>query len=689
MRRRTTGLVLAVLFVSLLVFCTVVFWWHRNDVVQVGNDDWFDIEPPVTSARTDGRGDDAPGVASRPASGIPPGLAGEFGLAVLRSPSSPIEVGTWREWSFQYTVGGRSLLAGESLAIEFPYYYMYPSWSPPQISDPEGPGYVSVHSSSPGAGFVVTTSAPMDLKPRISVRFAAPGIPPGGTLDLRYGDRSRGGPGARPQGFACPREGSGCKPFRLVLRGVEREEISDHEFPVEFRPGPVERLVAIAPASLPRQERFDFLVRAEDQFGNTNPFYRGTVQLEETELLEYEISAHRFSASDQGVYRFRGLRIDGTGTTRLRLRDLRNGLEAHSNPIVPVAEGHLRVFFGDLHVHSGVSDDSRGTLDELFSFAYDVMGLDFAGSSNHDMDLLAHGGWEEVLASTREHDIPGSFAAFLGYEWTSPAAHGHRNVVFPGFEGQVFSATDPFSDTPEELWRLLEPYQALTVPHLPMPRGLGFHHQADWQPKNEEMQRLVEVYSQWTPRSVEMDGVDIETSPDGVQDAWRRGHRLGLVGGSDNHAGHPGETGGLTAILAPCLDREALWEGLLHRRCYATTGARIWLDFRIGSHVMGEEVALAEPESLRVVVHGTGMLERVELIRLQGKMFEVFHTEYPGSEDVQFELPDIPVQETSMYYIRVFQEDGHRAWSSPIWLSGRQESAGGPKGRDFQSGVGW
>ena len=202
------------------------------------------------------------------------------------------------------------------------------------------------------------------------------------------------------------------------------------------------------------------------------------------------------------------------------------------------------------------------------------------------------------------------------------------------------------------------------------------------------MQRLVEVYSQWAQRAVEMDGVDIETSQDGVQDAWRSGHRLGLVGGSDNHAGHPGETGGLTAILATRLDREALWDGLYHRRCYATTGARIWLDFRMGQHVMGEEVDLEEPEPLRVIVHGTDVLERVELVRLREGVFEVFHTEYPGTADAWIELAEVPVEGASMYYIRVFQKDGHRAWSSPIWLSGRQESPNGARRKALLSRIG-
>jgi len=468
-------------------------------------------------------------------------------------------------------------------------------------------------------------------------------------------------------------ERQGCKPFRFVVRDAKGEEVADHGVPIEFLPGPAERLVAVAPASVHAGQSFEVQVRAEDAFGNPIPRYRGTVHLGGDGLLESDASSHRFAAKDRGVYRFRSLRLKGTEVARLRVRDKFNGIGTTTNPIVAVDDGDLRVFFGDLHVHSGVSGDSSGSMDELLRFAQHTAGLDFAGSSNHDMDLTAGGGWGDVVAATRTHDVPDSFVAFLGYEWTSQAAQGHRNVVFPGLDGEVFAAQDSQSDTPDELWQLLKPFGALTIPHLPMSRGRGFHHQADWQPKDEGMQRLVEIYSQWTPRAVAMDGVDIETSPNGVQDAWRQGHRLGLVGGSDNHAGHPGETGGLTAILATALDRESLWEGLLRRRCYATTGARIWLDFRMGNHLIGEEVAIVEPEPLHVTVHGTAPLERVELIRLRGETFETVHTEYPEGLDLQFDFLDPDGEDASMYYVRVFQKDGHRAWSSPVWITGGEE----------------
>ena len=92
-----------------------------------------------------------------------------------------------------------------------------------------------------------------------------------------------------------------------------------------------------------------------------------------------------------------------------------------------------------------------------------------------------------------------------------------------------------------------------------------------------------------------------------VQDALALGHRLGFVGGTDNHYAQPGSTrcpkggvdfrdrvtGGLTAVFAPALTSEAILAALRARRCYATTGARMILDFRVEGRPMGEELETA------------------------------------------------------------------------------------------------
>ena len=132
----------------------------------------------------------------------------------------------------------------------------------------------------------------------------------------------------------------------------------------------------------------------------------------------------------------------------------------------------------------------------------------------------------------------------------------------------------------------------------------------------------------------------------------------------------PYARGGLTAVYAEALTREAVWTALRKRHCYATDGARIYVRFTCGDAMMGDEVVRIEPPAIEVEAKGTVPLESVEIIRyLQG--YEVVHSEGGGEFDVSFQWRDDSWkkgQGLCFYYVRVTQQDGHRAWTSPIWI---------------------
>ena len=145
---------------------------------------------------------------------------------------------------------------------------------------------------------------------------------------------------------------------------------------------------------------------------------------------------------------------------------------------------------------------------------------------------------------------------------------------------------------------------------------------------------------------------------------------------SDDHAGRPGKTdwlrvrraypGGLAAVFAPELTREAIWDALWNRRCYATTGTRIALEFEVNGAPMGSILTGEHPEpAIEVAVTGTEAVTFVEVLR--GR--EVIH-EYTGNgPSVGFTITDPePPEGDTYYYVRVTQADAEMAWSSPIWI---------------------
>ncbi len=110
-------------------------------------------------------------------------------------------------------------------------------------------------------------------------------------------------------------------------------------------------------------------------------------------------------------------------------------------------------------------------------------------------------------------------------------------------------------------------------------------------------------------------------------DALRRGYRFGVIAGSDSVDGRPGNShpghmgvrnvrGGLTAMLAPALTRAALWDALGKRRCYATTGERILLEFRAGDATDGRRRRCDGAASrFDVRVEGTAPIETIDFFR--------------------------------------------------------------------------
>ena len=160
----------------------------------------------------------------------------------------------------------------------------------------------------------------------------------------------------------------------------------------------------------------------------------------------------------------------------------------------------------------------------------------------------------------------------------------------------------------------------------------------------------------------------------GAWEAFRRGYRMGLMASTDNHVGMPGRSypgdrqihtpfpGGLCAVWADELTADSVFAALRARRCYGTTGARIIVRFSIGSAAMGGTVKAGQGMTGGVQVVGTEQLDRVELVR----DCRLWRTLPCAGERLETSV-EFPA-EAGVYYLRIFQKDGQRAWSSPIWM---------------------
>ncbi len=335
----------------------------------------------------------------------------------------------------------------------------------------------------------------------------------------------------------------------------------------------------------------------------------------------------------------------------------------------------MNIYFGDLHCQSMYHSDSIGTPAEGYAYGRDVALLDFMGitdSSGH----LKDDGWQETQEAARDFYAPGDFVTLKAFEYGGHEGRGHHNVIFRGAEIEPVIEQLRGADYETFFGYLRERGDCIAIPH---------HTKSwtDWDAFAQDIEPLVEVYSCWGSGVEHQDPLweKSEKPGSGVFNALDRGYRFGFIGCGDSHSGMPGRSfpqdrqwcvhrkSGFTGVYAPELTREAIFDALVNRRTYATTGVRMILEFSVNGVMMGGELDLDDPEAERVIrIHaiGEGPIEHMKIVKNNE---DLVVRECSGEEEY-FEFVDVdPAEDGDWYYVRVVQEDEETGWSSPVWVN--------------------
>ena len=609
--------------------------------------------------------------------------AGAVRLVLGEGDDGSVRAGGRRRWEFEFTAGPEGIAEGGSLFLLVPPFW---GWSSPQAERPEAPGYTTATTASPGVELGVRTADRNLLQVEIGGRELAAGE----TVRLVYG----AGPAlARADDYAEARS-----TFHIKVDG-DGDGVSSvlPEGPaVVIHPGPPERLSAVVTSSLRPGQAATLTVAVLDFMASAVRDVQGELIVEcDTPGLVLPVDS-KLLPEHGGSLRI-GVQAPQPGLYRLRVRLVGPDLELStvSNPL-RVAPDLEPLYWGDLHGHSYHSDGT-GTPRDFYRYARDVAGLDLAVLTDHDhfgvrfMDATPDI-WEEIRGQVDSFNEPGRFVALLGYEWTS-WLYGHRHVVYFGEEGEVFSSVGGSTTTPRELWDALAGRDALTIAH----HSAGGPVAVDWSfvpdPLIEPVVEVMSVHGS----SEALDSPARIYGPvrgNFVRDQLEEGMRFGFIGSGDSHDGHPGLAhlspnagyrktrpdprgrraeermghGGLAGLRAADLTAPALLEALRSRRVYATSGPRIWLDARLDGRPMGSSLkasALPAAPVLDVEVAGTSGIEYVELVR---KGRQTVRFPFEGVLDARFAEPLEGLAPGDFLYLRLVQNDGALAWSSPFFI---------------------
>jgi hypothetical protein len=582
------------------------------------------------------------------------------GRAWLKDPENEKKAVAGRagRWTIVYAAGPLGVAEGGLIFLQVPPFW---GWSEPQTDYPSFPGLVRASTEAEGVDLAIEIPDRQLVALRVTGRA------------LREGERVEIVYGAGDAGAIADRFAERDSPFWISVDGDGDgvRKILEDSPKVDVGPGPPARFVLTIPTTARPGQKVRMTLAFLDAIGNAGCPVEGGVAWQEPPAgldlppgvaLDKDDRGRKtveFVAREEGVYR---LRASGPG-----------GLTAESNPMV-VSPHAPRVLWGDLQIHSNFSDGS-GVPEDIYLYARDVAALDVAALTDHDhwgmLFLDSHPSmWEEVRRQAKRFNEPGRFVTFLGFEWTN-WLYGHRHVLYPGDDGRVLSSIDPSYETPAGLWEALRGTGAITIAH----HTAGDPVATDWSirpdPRFETVSEIVSVHGS-------SEAADSPTPVRGayrghfVRDALDRGYRLGFVGSGDGHDGHPGLTwiaagiGGMAGILSEDLTREGVLEAIRARRVYATSGPRVFLRVALDGEPMGSVLAASDRErKIAVEAIAPRAIDHVDLIR-SGRVIERIPCE--ARRECSFTRVFADFRSGEYLYVRVIQQNGGLAWSSPFFL---------------------
>ena len=611
------------------------------------------------------------------------GLArGDAGSTAL-SPAQ-IEVGSPTTFTVRYTAGSQGLPPGAEVRFALPT-----AFSHPQKEHPDKPGFVSV--GAPDTGVSVADITPSNESHEMTdvICHVENGLQSGQGFELSYSTE-------RTYIFPCRFWETDRRYWYVKLPPLAAAVAVSADSPfvslaeenghtLEVTAGPAERLHLFLPGRRCSSDNLVLKGTFTDRFRNTP---RGTVMRGiDLSLVgpDREVPLGSPDAHFAAPHRFEmSLPELKPGVYRAMARDANTGAElAKSNPleIIHDDDSRGRLCWGEIHAHTEMSDGS-GDFSELYRHARDEGCLDFAAAGDHAC-YFSDNQWLAMQEITNTWNRPGRFVTLVGYEWAGRQVH--RNIYTSRDRLKLFRGMCPATSNLDVVWSHFHgDEEVVGGPHATMAHGLI------WEFHDPSVERFIEIYSMWgasdfrdsplVPKWVREAGTGVT-----VNDILKSGARLGFTGGGDCHEGRAGFSSedpdgqgttphtfaaptlyrcGMTAAVMPQLDRRSLVSAIRNRHTYATTGARILLDFAAAGVPMGGVGHAAEVECC-ATVHAVEPLRESRII----KDGEVAWSRNLDELDatITWRDPEPPTRE-HYYYLQVIQADGQMAWSSPTWI---------------------
>ncbi len=490
------------------------------------------------------------------------------------------------------------------------------------------------------------------------------------------------------------------RPFHLYVDTKGKGDYKDPEiFSIDVRGNALKSIRIFTPSLVSKNRRFDIIVRFEDAFGNlTGNAPEGTLIELSYEFLRENLNWKLF-VPETGFIVLPNLYFNEPGIYRIQLKSSTSDDIFHSSPIKCLAESDYSIYWGTLHGESEKIDASL-SIDPFIRHIRDELGRQFVGTSPFESTSeTTNEVWKAICSNVHEYNEENRFTTMLGLQWFGDEKEGLRQLLYWKDNKPLMRKKDSKYTSLKKIYKIHSTKDILSIPGFSMAKG----YETDFSDFNPEFERVVEIYNAWgcsecsekegNARPIKSpSGKSFNENPAGsIRNALNQNMRFGFVAGGLDDRGifqdlfesdQVQYSPGLTAIVAIEQTRETLMQALYNRSCYATTGARIVIGFHIAGSQMGTELSTNNKPGLAFNRHitgficGTAPIKEIVIIR-NGKEF---HKITPNQNSVEFEYDDFQQLKEivlnspderppfAYYYLRILQEDGHIAWTSPIWI---------------------
>jgi hypothetical protein len=492
------------------------------------------------------------------------------------------------------------------------------------------------------------------------------------------------------------------RPFHLYIDTKGSGDYKDPEvFALDVKGSELKNIRVITPSMVNKNERFDVVVRFEDCHGNL------TCNAPEGTLIDFSYDQLRENLNwklfvpETGFINLPNLYFNEAGIYRIKLMNTSTQEVFYSSPIKCIdSENNLSIYWGVFH---GEFDrfDASVQIESCLRYCRDDLAYHFFASSSFDTEEeTSADAWKTISLQIAEFNEEDRFVTYLGSQWhNNDPTEGLRQLVFTKDNKPLLRKKDIKATSLKKIYKSHTPKELIGIPSFTMGKKTCYNFE-DFTPEYEP---VVEIYNGWGSSECTKEegnlrpitangkqGVE-EDSQGSIRRALNLGHRFGFVAGGLDDRGvfsplylsdQVQYTPGLTAVIAPSQSRDGIIQAIRDRSCYATTGARMIINLEIAGLPMGcvlstkSKPGLVHNRYMQGYVIGTCKLKKIEIIRngISIKEFtpteDRFEFEFDESNSLEDNVLKSTLDETffTYYYLRAQQEDGHIAWSSPIWV---------------------